>query len=298
LVVGEAIGFAVADPGDRMREDEMEVIPMLQAALMGGMPAEAIERVLRVMGESMRRVAETESEAWVNHLVRPLIERGMPPQQVFEMASRFGEQSLPTLDKAVSAIHRGQQDHVWVNGMYQWVEEILDQAGLRSKVTKPPAMCFFDISGYTRLTEERGDAAAAEMARELSGLVQRTALEHQGRVVKWLGDGVMVYFDRPARALVGALEMAERVPAAGLPAAHVGVDAGPVIVQDGDYFGTTVNMAARIASYARAGEVLATDRAVEAAEELPASVRLAGIGEVDLKGVSRPVSLVRIERAG
>ncbi len=157
-------------------------------------------------------------------------------------------------------------------------------------------MCFFDISGYTRLTEERGDAAAAEMARELSGVVQRTAHEHDGRVVKWLGDGVMVYFAQPAHALVGALDMAERVPAAGAPSAHVGVDAGPVIVQDGDYFGTTVNTAARIAAYARAGEVLATDRALQAAHGLPAGVRPTGIGDVDLKGISRPISLVRIER--
>jgi adenylate cyclase len=65
----------------------------------------------------------------------------------------------------------------------------------------------------------------------------------------------MLHFAEPADAIVGAVEMAERVPAAGLPQAHVGVDAGPVIVQDGDYFGSTVNVAARVAAYARAGEV-------------------------------------------
>jgi len=157
-------------------------------------------------------------------------------------------------------------------------------------------MCFFDLSGYTRLTEERGDQAAAEMALTLSGLVQRTAHEHRGRVVKWLGDGVMLYFIEPVDAVVGALEMAERVPAAGLPQAHVGVDAGPVIIQDGDYFGSTVNVAARIAGHARSGEVLASDRAIQAAEGLPGGIRCSEIGSVDLKGVSRPVALRRIER--
>ncbi len=297
LLVREAIGFAVADPDDRMREDEVEVIPLIQSALEGGLPEAAIERLLRVYGESLRRMVETESEAWMTHLVRPLIESGMPVQQVFEMASRFGESSMGLLDQAILAIHRGQQDHVWMIGTYAWVEDALDRAGLRSRVTRPPAMCFLDLSGYTRLTEELGDHAAAEMALTFSRLVQRSAHEHSGRVVKWLGDGVMLYFEEPAEAVAGALEMAERVPAAGLPEAHVGVDAGPVIIQDGDFFGSTVNVAARIATYARAGEVLASERAVAAAGTLPGGIQSSEIGPVELKGLTRPVGLRRIERA-
>jgi adenylate cyclase len=297
LLVREAIGFAVADPDDRMREDEVEVIPLIQSALEGGLPEAAIERLLRVYGESLRRMVETESEAWMTHLVRPLIESGMPVQQVFEMASRFGASSMGLLDQAILAIHRGQQDHVWMIGTYAWVEDALDRAGLRSRVTRPPAMCFLDLSGYTRLTEERGDHAAAEMALTFSRLVHRSAHEHSGRVVKWLGDGVMLYFEEPAEAVTGALEMAERVPAAGLPEAHVGVDAGPVIIQDGDFFGSTVNVAARIATYARAGEVLASERAVAAAGTLPGGIRSSEIGPVELKGLTRPVGLRRIERA-
>jgi adenylate cyclase len=296
LVVREAIGFAVADPDDRMREDESEVIPFIQSGLAGGLPTEAIERVLRVYGESLRRMVETESEAWVTHVVMPLIGSGMPAQQVFEVASKFGEASMAIIDQALLAIHRGQQDHVWMNGTYDWIEEALDRAGLRSKVIRPPAMCFFDLSGYTRLTEERGDQAAAGLALSLSRLIQRTAHEYRGRVVKWLGDGVMLYFDDPADAVAAALEMAERAMDAGLPQAHVGVDAGPVIIQDGDFFGGTVNVAARIAGYARAGEVLASARAIEAAGELPGDIRSVEVGPVDLKGVSRPVAIRRIER--
>jgi adenylate cyclase len=74
------------------------------------------------------------------------------------------------------------------------------------------------------------------------------------------------------------------------------VDAGPVIIQDGDYFGSTVNIASRIAAYAQAGEVLASERAVQAAEGLPGGITCTEIGSVDLKGVSRPLALRRIER--
>ncbi len=296
LTVREAIGFAVADPDDRMREDEAEVVPMIATGLAGGLPPAALERLLRVYGESLRRIVETDTEAWMAHLLRPYIAEGMPAQQVFEAASKFSEALVVQMDQGLLAMHRGQQHRAWMNAIYEWAEDSLGLAGLRSKVTRPAAMCFFDLSGYTRLTDERGDQAAAEMALSLSTLVQRTTHEHRGHVVKWLGDGVMLYFDGPADAVVGALEMAERAPVAGLPQAHVGVDAGPVIIQDGDYFGSTVNVAARIAAYAKAGEVLASDRAVRAAEGLPSGITCAEIGAVDLKGVSRPVDLRRVER--
>jgi adenylate cyclase len=90
---------------------------------------------------------------------------------------------------------------------YEWVEDALERAGVRSRVERPPAMCFFDLAGYTRLTEEHGDQAAAETARTLNTLVQRNAHEYRGRVVKWLGDGVMLYFAEPAGALEGSVEM-------------------------------------------------------------------------------------------
>jgi adenylate cyclase len=296
LVVREAVGFAVADPDDHLREDELEVLPIVESAIAGGFPPSAIERLLRVFGESLRRMVETATEGWTEHLVRPLIESGTPVGRAFEIASSFGDVTMPLMDRAILAIHRGQQDHVWMNGIYDWVEGVLDDLGLRAKVDRPPAMCFLDLSGFTRLTEERGDEAAATIARTFGQLVQRTAHERHGRVVKWLGDGVMLYFEQPSAAIDGALEMVDRAPTFGLPAAHVGVDAGPVIIQDGDFFGGTVNVAARIAAYARGGEVLASERAVEAARDLPSNIRSTDLGPVDLKGVSRPVNLRRLER--
>lgn len=53
----------------------------------------------------------------------------------------------------------GQQDHVWMTATYEWAEGALERAGLRDRVIRPPAMCFLDLSGYTRLTEERSDRA-------------------------------------------------------------------------------------------------------------------------------------------
>jgi class 3 adenylate cyclase len=85
-------------------------------------------------------------------------------------------------------------------------------------------MCFRDLTGYTRLTEERGDEAAADLAARLATLVRRSAQEHGGMPVKWLGDGVMFYFREPGDAVLAALEMV--AVRQGLPLAHVGSTPG------------------------------------------------------------------------
>jgi adenylate cyclase len=166
--------------------------------------------------------------------------------------------------------------------------------GLHHTVAEPPAMCFLDLSGYTRLTEERGDDAAAATAATLGGVVQLIAQAHGGRAVKWLGDGVMLYFPQADAAVISALEMADGVPAAGLPPAHTGIDAGPVILQDGDYFGRTVNTAARIASRAEPGQVLVSDGVVRSTRN-PA-IRFTDVGLVALNGLPRPIRLHRATR--
>jgi len=157
-------------------------------------------------------------------------------------------------------------------------------------------MCFLDITGYTRLTQERGDEAAAALATQLARLVQRTSVQHGGRPIKWLGDGVMFHFPNPGPGVLAALEMVDGVVAAGLPPAHVGLHAGPVIFQEGDYYGQTVNVASRIAEYARPGEVLVSQAVVEAAAG--ADVTFRAIGPVELKGVSGAMQLHAASLAG
>ena len=155
-------------------------------------------------------------------------------------------------------------------------------------------MCFVDLVGYTRLTEERGDQAAAGLAETLALLVGRSAREYGGVPVKWLGDGVMVWFRDPAGAVRAALELVEQLPPVGLPPAHVGVAAGPVVIQGGDYFGRTVNLAARLAAHAGAGQVLVSQRVAESGP--PPGVRFVAQGQLPLKGFTHPVRLLAAHR--
>ena len=127
----------------------------------------------------------------------------------------------------------------------------MERAGIHSRLERLPAICFLDISGYTRLTQEHGDDAAADVAATVARLVRRNSVEHGGKPIKWLGDGVMFHFPDPGPGVRAALEMVTGLAAAGLPPCHVGLHAGPVLYQEGDYFGQTVNLSARIADYAR-----------------------------------------------
>ena len=283
MVVREAFGFAEPGPDDLVREDELSVVPMIELQLAKGFRPVVIERWLRVCGDSLRRINETETAWWHSEVMTPLLASGMTEGEMLEAQADLGSQMALLREQAFLAIYYGQQEHAWNRETVEHVEGALERAGLFRRLDRPPAMCFLDISGYTRLTEERGDEAAADLATRLATLVRRASQEHGGTPVKWLGDGVMFYFREPGAAVVAALEMVEVVGRQNLPPAHVGVHAGPVVFQDGDYFGRTVNLASRIADYARPGEVLVSQEVVDAAEGGP--VTFTEIGPVELKGV-------------
>jgi class 3 adenylate cyclase len=92
-----------------------------------------------------------------------------------------------------------------------------------------------------------------------------------------------------------ALDMVDELAAAGLPPAHVGLHSGPVLFQQGDYFGQTVNVTARIADYARPGEVLVSEAVADMTQEDGISFR--DIGPAELKGVTGTMHLLRADRA-
>lgn len=285
MVIREAVGFAEPRPEDRVRENELLIVPLIEAQVSQGFRPTVIERWLRVYGDSLRRIAETERDWWHTEVEVPLLDSGMTPAEMMEAAdSRVAQRIAPFLDQTITAMYHGHQEHTWMKSILDGVEAALSEAGVYSRLERPPAICFLDITGYTRLTEERGDEAAAELAGTLSRIVQRTSRSHEGKPVKWLGDGVMFYFPDPGPGVLAALDMVDSVATAGLPPAHVGLHAGPVLFQEGDYFGRTVNVASRIAEYARPGEVVVSQQVVDIIDATPVS--FVEIGPVELKGLS------------
>jgi len=296
LVIREAHGFAEPRPEDHVREDELAVVPAIENQLASGIRPEVIERLLRAYGDGLRKIVEIETDWYRTEVQMPLLEAGMTEAEMLAAQADIGSRMAPLMEQALLSIYHGQQEHAWSTSAVEDVEAALERAGLFRPVRRPPAVCFLDITGYTRLTEERGDEAAADLATKLATLVRGSSREHDGQPVKWLGDGVMFYFPNPGDGVSAALDMVEGLPAAGLPPAHVGIHAGPVVFQDGDYFGRTVNIAARIAEYARPGEVLVSQEVVEAT--VLEGVDVTAIGPIELKGVSEPLSLHSVRRLG
>ena len=288
-MIREAAGFAEPRPEDLVREDELSVVQAIELQLSLGFRPVVIERWLRVCADSLRRIAETEADWWRTEIEVPLIQGGMTEREMLDAQADLGSQVAPLAEQALLAMYHAQQEHAWSKSALEDVEDALERAGLHSRLRRPPAICFLDISGYTRLTEERGDEAAADLAEQVAALVRRSSQEHGGQPVKWLGDGVMFFFPDPGEGVLAALEMVDGVAAHALPPARVGIQAGPVVFQEGDYFGRTVNVAARIAEYARPREVLVTQEVVDATDGR--SVMFTEIGPVELKGVSGTLGL-------
>ena len=292
-VIREAMGLADPSPDDRLRMDEMVIVPFLELQAAEGFRTAATARLLRVAGDSTRRIAEQEAAWWRTEVIEPAMATGGGSEDIAN--ADLADRIAPLAEQALLAMYHAQQARAWTANIIEAFERLLAEAGLHSRLQRPPAVCFLDITGYTRLTQERGDDAAAELAATVARLVRRSSVQHRGKPIKWLGDGVMFYFPEPGPGVAAALEMVDGLAAAGLPPAHVGLHAGPVLYQEGDYFGQTVNLSARIADYARPGEVLVSQAVADASVDQ--GIAFHEIGLVDLKGVSGPVHVLRAQPA-
>ena len=121
-------------------------------------------------------------------------------------------------------------------------------------MTARHTFAFVDIVGFTAYTAERGDVAAARLAVGLGRRVRELLPDDGAEAVKSLGDGVMIRVDDPAAALRIAVRLTSEQN--GLPPVRVGVETGPAVAHDGDWYGATVNRAARLCAAARPGQVL------------------------------------------
>jgi hypothetical protein len=177
----ESMGFAWTSPDEAMREDELEVVPLIRLAAATEIVDQVwITRVGRAYAEGMRLAAQVENEAYRARFEEPVLAAGLGQRQAMERASEVAAQFVPLVDRALMAIYRRQQELIWTEHQVENIEAALEEAGAIPRPDRVPAMCFLDLAGYTRLTEERGDAAAAALAESLAVLVDRSARAHGG----------------------------------------------------------------------------------------------------------------------
>ena len=160
---------------------------------------------------------------------------------------------------------------------------------------------FTDVEGSTALTQRLGDAKARELLREHERMVREALKAHGGSEVKTMGDGFMASFSSATKALECAIAM-QRAFAAHNESAEepitvrVGLNAGEPIAEEDDLFGTAVNLAARIAAKAEAGEILTSDtvRGLVAGKKFLFSDR----GETAMRGFEDPVRVYELRWRG
>jgi class 3 adenylate cyclase/YHS domain-containing protein len=157
---------------------------------------------------------------------------------------------------------------------------------------------FADMSGFTALTEVHGDDAAADLVAEFSAAV-RPRLDHRGaEQVKSIGDALMIRCEDPAESIGLGLEIVHEVGGQHrFPTIRVGMHTGPATEREGDWFGSTVNLAARVAGEAAGGEVLVT-KATREALLRPERFNFRERGRVHLRNIAEPVLLLAVLRRG
>jgi adenylate cyclase len=170
-----------------------------------------------------------------------------------------------------------------------------DEHGDTSGVPTELTVAFTDLEGFTRYTSDEGDGPASELLVRHHRAVGPVVRSRGGRIVKRLGDGLLLTFPEPEAAVLACLELVEHQP---VPLRlRAGVHRGGVVVTRDDVIGHVVNVAARVTESARGGEVLVTTEVRDAvAEHLPA-VRFRRARRRSFKGLAEPVMVSRVERA-
>jgi adenylate cyclase len=294
--LGGELGFPPPED-DRLRDEDAEMLRLVVTTLDLADDDE-LSRFARLYGGTVQRLVGSGLQ-FFDLAVRQKVaaEENLPNEEKDAMVYRRAAAYTELVQNLVSWLQRRHREHAVLEYIVGVTEQFMEERGVAPKQAKrPPAIAFLDLAGYTALAEERGDEAAAALASDLAGVVQEAAQTQGCRPVKWLGDGVMFHFSDAAIAIKSGLELIEKTEKAIEVPARIGIDAGSVIVQEGDYFGRTVNVASRIADYARPHEVLVSDAARESCGLDEVDFEL--IGDVPLKGVPRAVRLHKAKWPG
>jgi adenylate cyclase len=291
-----ALELPAPDPSSRLTTDEEERLRLFLEGWQLAPSDEALIRAARLIARGTRMTTRGWDELMFEQVTGPVRERLYRgemerfPDDVREAYSTLVRLQPRMMEWLVQRYNEQRS----TTGIVTGFEEFYASRGLGPPPSRvgPPAVAFVDLSGFTTATEERGDETAVRFATTLQGQAEAVAARHDGRLVKLLGDGAMLWFPDAERGVLATLSVVQALGAGSLPP-HAGVHAGPVIERDLDLFGRTVNLASRIAEAAGPGEVLVSEAVAEAVM-LP-QVRFQRREPVQLKGLPGPIVLFTVQ---
>ncbi|MBS1887818.1 MAG: guanylate cyclase [Actinobacteria bacterium] len=293
----ERVLVMMGTPVDRRRDltaEDAAALRLCAQVLDASFPLVAFLQLVRVYVQSLRHIAEAEIRLFHLYVHEPLIRDGVPELQMAEAMGDLAAEIMPLAAPLTEYLHNRylryyvEQDvvgHMETGGEQSTAEMELGHVAV--------TLCFIDLTGFTRFTEEEGDIEALDVVENFVATVEAT-LPREATIVKTIGDEVMVV-SPDAAALTGwAVAFLGRFDR--WPQPRVGIHSGDAVYRDGDYFGNSVNLAHRIVNRALAGEVLVTDR-VAATLAGRADLQLEPIGDVSLKGFPVPTALFAVRAA-
>jgi adenylate cyclase len=156
------------------------------------------------------------------------------------------------------------------------------------------AFLFADIAGFTALTEAHGDEQAVELVEAFATAVQAELPRVDGKHVKTVGDALMLRVPDPADGVrLGLWITCDAMSGHQAPSVRVGVNYGSAVERGDDYFGATINVAARVSALAAGGEVLVTGHTAALAPDLE-GVLYESRGRQALRNVAEPVEIFAV----
>jgi adenylate cyclase len=272
-----------------LNPEDVRALRHCARVLAAGFPLVAFLQLVRVYVQSMRRIADAEVRLFHLYVHEPMIRDALPELEIAEEMGELAADVLPLAAPLTEYLHTRYLRYFTEQDVVGHMETDLDAAASHLGQV-PVTLCFIDLSGFTRYTEEEGDLEALDVVENFVETVEAT-LPPEATVVKTIGDEVMVVSPDPSSLTEWAVGLLDRFPERPRP--RVGIHYANAFYRDGDYFGTHVNLVHRVADRAQAGEVLVTDRVTGSLEER--GLTCEPIGEVNLKGfpVATPLFLVR-----
>jgi class 3 adenylate cyclase len=270
-------------------EEDLEALRMVATAVKFGLPTEALLQSLRVFADSLGKVSEAATRLFHLHVHEQLRAQGLRGGELMAATQAVADPLADLVEPAILYFHRKSWERANREDLILHLQEESTAPGEFVRT-----LLFVDVSGYTAMTENVGDDAVARMLDRFSGRVRQTTAGCNGEVVKQIGDEFMLVFpDAPSAIEFGSMIQAPVPNDRALPPLRIGAHHGPVLYREGDYYGATVNLAARTTSVADGGQFVVTD-ALRQQLDAETRARLSPLGSYAVKGISELVELFEV----
>lgn len=284
-----AMGLPSPDPGDPSFTPE-------EAQALGQLwrhrevwPFEFAVQIARLYGRLLARIAQASVHQW-SVVAQPRTRAVEPDEsQQAVAAARAFDDLLVTADTFLTGLHR------------RWIEREAAQIAVRAAEAQAStelvgglvdvSILFCDLKDFTAFADRHGDTAAIGMIEEFTATVTEQRGE-EARLSKLLGDGFMLVYPEPAAAVQATTRIMAAMRSADRPAIHASLHHGAAAPWQGDYFGTAVNVAARLLAFADQDELLATAPVVE----LCSGFTWDSVGPQRMRGVSEAIEVFKLRQ--